>query len=248
MELKPHSQVRCCDELLHLISLALFCDRRRNLLGSFACQNVPTTHSVSSPIRWNVGKPVLFPHRELQNGRNNPWRDAAGPCIRTSLLSIVSCHCICYEACWDDADKRKRFKPLILVHLQDFIWDRTLFLFLSPFLLFHVFDAAVAIFLPERHDAVRSTYVSYSKGPSFESRLRDFVSDELYCRGSIPGRNKNFCHYYRCDQSGWVPIPGCGPDYKSSHSTEAKNAWSYTSTPQYGFTLWCLVKHRDKWT
>jgi hypothetical protein len=25
----------------------------------------------------------------------------------------------------------------------------------------------------------------------------------------------------------------------------SKNAWSYTSTPQYAFMTWCLVKHRD---
>jgi len=24
--------------------------------------------------------------------------------------------------------------------------------------------------------------------------------------------------------------------------------WSYTSTPQYGFVAWCLVKHRDNFT
>jgi len=26
------------------------------------------------------------------------------------------------------------------------------------------------------------------------------------------------------------------------------NAWSYTSTPQYVFMAWCLVKHRDNLT
>jgi hypothetical protein len=26
------------------------------------------------------------------------------------------------------------------------------------------------------------------------------------------------------------------------------NAWSYTSTPQYVFMAWCLVKHRDNFT
>jgi len=26
----------------------------------------------------------------------------------------------------------------------------------------------------------------------------------------------------------------------------SKNAWSYTSTSQYAFMAWCLVKHRDK--
>jgi hypothetical protein len=28
-------------------------------------------------------------------------------------------------------------------------------------------------------------------------------------------------------------------------SAEVKNARSYTSTPQYAFMAWCLVKHRD---
>jgi hypothetical protein len=28
----------------------------------------------------------------------------------------------------------------------------------------------------------------------------------------------------------------------------SKNAWSYTSTPQYAFMAWCLVKHRDNFT
>jgi hypothetical protein len=31
-------------------------------------------------------------------------------------------------------------------------------------------------------------------------------------------------------------------------SAEVKNAWSYTSTPQYVFMAWCLVKHRDNFT
>jgi hypothetical protein len=29
---------------------------------------------------------------------------------------------------------------------------------------------------------------------------------------------------------------------------KSKNAWSYTSTPQYAFMEWCLVKHRDHFT
>jgi len=28
----------------------------------------------------------------------------------------------------------------------------------------------------------------------------------------------------------------------------SKNEWSYTSTPQYAFMTWCLVKHRDNFT
>jgi hypothetical protein len=31
-------------------------------------------------------------------------------------------------------------------------------------------------------------------------------------------------------------------------SAEVKNAWSYTSTPQYVSMAWCLVKHRDNST
>jgi len=33
-------------------------------------------------------------------------------------------------------------------------------------------------------------------------------------------------------------------------SVEVKNAWNYTSTPQYAFRSWCSVKkkHRDNFT
>jgi hypothetical protein len=34
-------------------------------------------------------------------------------------------------------------------------------------------------------------------------------------------------------------------DHSPPSSAEVKNAWSYPSTPQYVFTAWCLVKHRD---
>jgi hypothetical protein len=33
-----------------------------------------------------------------------------------------------------------------------------------------------------------------------------------------------------------------------SLSVKVMNAWSYTSTPQYFFMEWCLVKHRDNFT
>jgi hypothetical protein len=54
----------------------------------------------------------------------------------------------------------------------------------------------------------------------------------------------------------WVPgtlslglkCPRCEADYSAPSSAEVKNAWSYTSTPQYVFMAWCLVKHRDKFT
>jgi len=38
--------------------------------------------------------------------------------------------------------------------------------------------------------------------------------------------------------------PGREADNLPQSSGEFKNAWSYTSTPQYVFMAWCLVKHR----
>jgi hypothetical protein len=39
--------------------------------------------------------------------------------------------------------------------------------------------------------------------------------------------------------------PGREADHSPPSSAEFENAWSYTSTPQYVFMAWCLVKHRD---
>jgi hypothetical protein len=44
--------------------------------------------------------------------------------------------------------------------------------------------------------------------------------------------------------SPWVKRPGRDADHSPPSSAEV-NAWSYTSTPQYAFMAWCLVKHRD---
>jgi hypothetical protein len=54
----------------------------------------------------------------------------------------------------------------------------------------------------------------------------------------------------------WVPgtlslgvkRPGRKADHSPPCSVEVKNAWSYTSTPQYVFMAWCLVKHRGNFT
>jgi hypothetical protein len=51
----------------------------------------------------------------------------------------------------------------------------------------------------------------------------------------------------------WVPEalslgekqPGRETDHLLPSSAEVKKAWSYTSTPQYVFVAWCLVKYRD---
>jgi hypothetical protein len=46
----------------------------------------------------------------------------------------------------------------------------------------------------------------------------------------------------------WVPgVKRQWPeiDHSLPSSAEVKNAWSYTSTPQYVFMAWCLLKHRN---
>jgi hypothetical protein len=45
-----------------------------------------------------------------------------------------------------------------------------------------------------------------------------------------------------------VKRPGREADHSPLSSAEVKNAWTCTSTPQYVFTVWCLVKHRDNFT
>jgi hypothetical protein len=42
--------------------------------------------------------------------------------------------------------------------------------------------------------------------------------------------------------------PGREADYSSHLVPRSKNVWSYTSTPQYAFIAWCLVKHRGNFT
>jgi hypothetical protein len=54
----------------------------------------------------------------------------------------------------------------------------------------------------------------------------------------------------------WVPgplslgakWPGCEADDSPPSSADVRNTWSYTSTPQYVFRAWCLVKHKDDFT
>jgi hypothetical protein len=52
----------------------------------------------------------------------------------------------------------------------------------------------------------------------------------------------------------WVPgalslgVKWLGHEADHSPPSRAKNAWSYTSTPQYAFMAWCLLKHRDNFT
>jgi hypothetical protein len=45
-----------------------------------------------------------------------------------------------------------------------------------------------------------------------------------------------------------VKRPERETDHSPPSSVEVKNAWSYTSTSQYVFMAWCLVKHKDNFT
>jgi hypothetical protein len=74
-------------------------------------------------------------------------------------------------------------------------------------------------------------------------------------RGSSPGRDwEFFSSPPRPDRLWgspqppiqWVPgalsLSGREADHSSPFSAEFKNAWSYTSTPQYAFMAWCSIK------
>jgi hypothetical protein len=56
-------------------------------------------------------------------------------------------------------------------------------------------------------------------------------------------------HWVPGAPSSRVKRPGREADRSHPSSAEVKNAWRYyTSTPQYVFMAWCLVKHRDNFT
>jgi hypothetical protein len=45
-----------------------------------------------------------------------------------------------------------------------------------------------------------------------------------------------------------VRLSGREADYSPPPSAEVKNAWHYTSTPQYVFMAWYSFQHRDNFT
>jgi hypothetical protein len=48
--------------------------------------------------------------------------------------------------------------------------------------------------------------------------------------------------------SSEVKRAGREADHSPPSSVEVENAWSYTSTPEYVFVAWYLVKHRENFT
>jgi hypothetical protein len=45
-----------------------------------------------------------------------------------------------------------------------------------------------------------------------------------------------------------APSLGVKRQGREADHSRSKNAWSYTSTPQYALMAWCLVKKRDNFT
>jgi hypothetical protein len=52
-------------------------------------------------------------------------------------------------------------------------------------------------------------------------------------------------HWVTMAVSLGIERPGLEADHSHPSSSEVKNAWRYTSTPQYVFMAWCLVKYKD---
>jgi hypothetical protein len=42
-----------------------------------------------------------------------------------------------------------------------------------------------------------------------------------------------------------IKLLGCDVDHLTPSIADVKNAWIYTSIPQYVFMVWCLIKPRD---
>jgi hypothetical protein len=77
--------------------------------------------------------------------------------------------------------------------------------------------------------------------------------------GSSPGRGWEFFSSPPCPERLWGPpsLLSNGyqgllkrlrreADYSPPSSAEVKNAWSYTSLPQYAFMTWCFVKEEEQ--
>jgi hypothetical protein len=46
----------------------------------------------------------------------------------------------------------------------------------------------------------------------------------------------------------WYTESGHEADHSLQSTSKVKNSWSYTSSPQYVFMAWCIVKHKDNFT
>jgi hypothetical protein len=72
-------------------------------------------------------------------------------------------------------------------------------------------------------------------------------SDHYYCDMST--KTNVYKHVQTdLDQNLCYSRPKREADHSPPSGAEVKNVWSYTSTPQYVFMAWCLLKHKDNFT
>jgi hypothetical protein len=64
--------------------------------------------------------------------------------------------------------------------------------------------------------------------------------------GPALGHTQPLIHWVPGALSLGVKRPGREVGYSPLSSAEVKNTWSYTSTPQYVFMAWCLVKEQGQ--
>jgi hypothetical protein len=98
--------------------------------------------------------------------------------------------------------------------------------------------------------------------PGWLDRYSDWLpADDVGSGVRFPAGAGNFSFHYRIQTGSGAPIqwvpgalfpgikwPGREADCSHPPSAEVKNAWCNTSTSQYVFMTWCLVKHRENFT
>jgi hypothetical protein len=62
---------------------------------------------------------------------------------------------------------------------------------------------------------------------------------------AAPGPTKPPIQWVTGALSPGLKRPGREADQLPPPNAEVKNAWCYTSTPQYVFMVWCLIKHKN---
>jgi hypothetical protein len=82
---------------------------------------------------------------------------------------------------------------------------------------------------------------------SRQGQGRDIPFSPLMCPDQLRVPPSLLANGYRGSSPG-VKQPRRDADHSPQSSTKVRNAWSYTSTPQYVYMSWYLDKHRDNFT
>jgi hypothetical protein len=98
------------------------------------------------------------------------------------------------------------------------------------------------------HDSSVSVALGYGledRGARFDSRRGLGIFVFTTASRAAPALTQPPMQWVTGTLSLGVKRPRREADHSPPSSAEDKNAWSYTSTPQYAFMAWCLLKHRD---